>query len=99
MTAEQKQIVGIYEGAIRFHGAEREIPLRGVLDSDGFLGAGEGNSVIVDIDMIRRGEALAGFTQVTTPHVSAPVAVAARIDRDTIIISGPEFEGRLRRSA
>ena len=99
MTAEQKQIMGVYEGAIRFHGAKWEIPLRGVLDSDGFLGAGEGNNVIVDIDMIRRGEALAGFAQVTTPHVSAPVAVAARINLDTIIISGPEFDGRLKLSA
>jgi hypothetical protein len=94
MTAEQ---TGIYEGAIRFHGAEREIPVRGILECDGFTGTAEGRTVVIDIDLMRRGDVLAGFAQITTPNASLPFAVTARLDHDTIIITGPKLEGQLKR--
>jgi len=98
MTATEQIETGVYEGEIRFRGAAREISARGIMDSCGFSGTAEGRTVIIDIDLSRQGKYLAGFAQVTTPVASMPVAVTARIDRDTITITGPEFEGLLKRT-
>jgi hypothetical protein len=95
-TTEQ---IETYEGELQFRGASG-LPLRGVMYGDHFLGEAESSEeIVVDIDMLRRGDALAGFVEITTPQASMPVGVAGKIDHGAIVLSGPGFEGRLERSA
>jgi len=94
MSAELNT-VDVYTGSIQFHGAKRNIPVRGYTDKTGMMITGEGIAVSIKIDLARQGEYLAGFLEITTGRASMPIAAIGRFDGTELHLMGFEFDGHL----